>query len=178
MQDLVGRAFQLHIVLDNRHKAVGSNSSRYLYSDCVLGSSPELFDLEVLLEPLEEQLYLPTVLVEVGYLLGCQVHRISQEHELTVLLLIVVSDESEIIGIVLAAVIDSQFNLSVREYVLGHPPLPLDTFVLQVRLGSDNEERLHPLYAEKLLEVVVTTVEDVVSTCLIRNFWHGLGIMD
>ena len=76
LQDLVGRAFQLHIVLDNRHKAVGSNSSRYLYSDSVLGSSPELFDLEVLLEPLEEQLYLPTVLVEVGYLLGCQRSRV------------------------------------------------------------------------------------------------------
>ncbi len=33
---------------------------------------PELLDLEVLFEPLEEQLYLPSILVEAGNLLGSQ----------------------------------------------------------------------------------------------------------
>ncbi len=84
LQDLIGRAFQLQVMLDNRHETVGSDGSTDLYSDSILRSAPELFDLEVLLEPLEEQLYLPSVLVEVGYLLGSQVHRIGQEHELSV----------------------------------------------------------------------------------------------
>ena len=89
-------------MLDNRHETVGSDGSTDLYSDSILRSAPELFDLEVLLEPLEEQLYLPSVLVEVGYLLGSQVHRIGQEHELPVLLFVIVSDETQTLRIVLA----------------------------------------------------------------------------
>ena len=134
-------------MLDNRHEAGGSDGCTDLYSDSVLRGAPELLDLEVLLEPLEEQLYLPSVLVKVGNLLGCQIHRIGQEHELPVLLFVIVSDETQILGIVLAALINRQFNLCISEYVLWHPPLPLDTPVLQVALGSDNEEGLHPLYA-------------------------------
>ena len=57
-------------MLDNRHEAVSSDGCTDLYSDSVLCSSPELLDLKVLLEPLEEKLYLPSVLVEVGYLLA------------------------------------------------------------------------------------------------------------
>ena len=55
-------------MLHNGNEAVGTDGRVNLYSDSVLGSSPELFDFEVLLEPLEEQLNLPTVLVEVSNL--------------------------------------------------------------------------------------------------------------
>ena len=96
---------------------------------------------------IKEQLYLPSVLVKVSNLLGCQVHRVGQKHELPVLLFVIVSDETQILGIVLVALINRQFNLCISEYVLWHPPFPPDTPVLQVALGSDNEEGLHPLYA-------------------------------
>ena len=41
-------------MLHNGNEAVGTNSRVDLYSDSVLSSSPELLDLEVLLELLEE----------------------------------------------------------------------------------------------------------------------------
>ena len=165
-------------MLDNCHKAIGCNGCTDLYPDSVLRSTPELFDFEVLLEPLEKQLYLPSVLVEVGYLLGCKVHRIGQEHELPFLLFVIVSDETQVFWIVLAALIDRQFNLCIREYILWQTAFPPDTPVLQIVLGSDNEEGLHPLYAVKFLKVVVASVKDVVSICLIGNFLHSLGIID
>ena len=105
-------------MLDNSHEAVCGDGCTDLYPDCILGSAPELLDFEVLLEPLEEQFYLPSVLVEVGYLLGRQVHRIGQEHELSVLFFIIESDEAQMFWIVLAALIDSQLNLCIGEYVL------------------------------------------------------------
>ena len=88
---------------------------------------------------IKEQLYLPSILVEVGNLLGSQFHGIGQEHELTVLLLIVESNKPEMFGIAFLAAIDSQFYLCISEYSLGHPPLPTDALVLQVCLGSDNK---------------------------------------
>ena len=55
-------------MLNNSNEAVGANGRVNLYSDSVLSSAPEFLDFEVLLEPLEEQLYLPAILVEVGNL--------------------------------------------------------------------------------------------------------------
>ena len=51
-------------MLHDGDQTVGTDSRVYLYSDSVLGGAPELLDFEVLLEPLEEQLNLPTVLLE------------------------------------------------------------------------------------------------------------------
>ena len=68
LQHLIGASFQPHIMLHDGNETVGTNDRINLYSDSVLGCTPELFDFEVLLEPLEEQLYLPTVLVEVSNL--------------------------------------------------------------------------------------------------------------
>ena len=55
LQDLIGRTFQLHVMLDNRHEAVSSDGCTDLYSDSVLRSAPELLDLEVLFEPLSHR---------------------------------------------------------------------------------------------------------------------------
>ncbi len=89
---------------------------------------------------IKEQFYLPSVLIEVSNLLGCQDHRISQEQELTVLLFVIISDETQILGVVLSTLINLQLNLCISEYVLGHPPYPHYALVLQVGIGSDNKE--------------------------------------
>jgi len=68
LQYLIGTSIQLHIMLHNGNEAVGTDGRVNLYSDSVLSCSPELLDFEVLLEPLEELLYLPTILVEVDNL--------------------------------------------------------------------------------------------------------------
>ena len=73
-------------MLHNGNEAVGTDGRVNLYSDSILSCTPELFDFEVLLEPLEEQLYLPTILVKVSNLQCSQFHCIGQKHELTALL--------------------------------------------------------------------------------------------
>jgi len=122
-------------MLHNRNEAVGTNSRVYLYSESVLSSSPEFLNFEVLLDPLEEQLYLPTVLVEVGNLLSGQFHCISKEHELTALLLVIEPDKPQMLRIAFLAAINAQFYLRVSEDSLGQFAPPSDTFVLQIRLS-------------------------------------------
>ena len=68
-------------MLHNGNEAIGTDSRVNLYSDSVLSSAPEFLDFKVLLEPLEEQLYLPTILVEVGNLQCGHFCGIGQEHE-------------------------------------------------------------------------------------------------
>ena len=52
----------LEVVLDDGNEAVGDDGHVYLYADCIFGFSPETLDLEVLLDPFEEQFHLPPVL--------------------------------------------------------------------------------------------------------------------
>ena len=74
--------------------------------------------------------------------------------------------------------INSQFYLRASEYSLGLPASPPDAPVLQVCLGSHNEERLRTMYAIGFLEVIIATVEDVVSACFNGDFLHHCGIAD
>ena len=58
---------------------------------------PEFLDFQMLLQPLEEELYLPPVLIEVGNLKRGQMEGIGEERELTSLLLIIELDQSELL---------------------------------------------------------------------------------
>ena len=98
-------------MLHNGNEAVGTDGRVNLYPDSVLCSAPELLDFEVPLEPLEEQFYLPTVLVEISNLQCSQFHCVSQEHELTTLLLIEESYKPKMLWIAFLTAIDGQFYL-------------------------------------------------------------------
>ena len=127
---------------------------------------------------IKEQFYLPTVLVEISNLQRVQFHGISQEHELTTLLLIEESYKPKMFRIAFLAAIDGQFYLSISEYSFGQPAFPFDALVLQIRLSPDNKERLRTMNAIEFLEVVITSVEDAVSICLNGYFLHHLRIVD
>ena len=150
-------------MLNDGNQAIGTDGSIDLDSYGVFGGAPELLDLEVLLEPFEEQLYLPTVFVKFRDLQRGQFHGIGQEHKLAALFLVIEPNESQMLRIAFLAAVDCQRFFCIIQYSFRHPALPPDTLVLQVRLGPDNEERLRTVYTIELLEVVVTTVEDVVS---------------
>ena len=127
-------------MLHNGNQTVGTDGRVNLYSNGVLSSAPELLDFKMLLEPLEEQLYLPTILVEVGNLQCGQFCGIGQEHKLSLLLLVIESHEPQILRIAFLTAIDGQFYLDISQYPLGKSAFPLDALVLQIVLGSDNKE--------------------------------------
>ena len=59
-----------------------------LNPDGILCSAPEFLDLQMLLQPLEEELNQPPVLVEIGNFKRGQMEGVGEERELTSLLLI------------------------------------------------------------------------------------------
>ena len=127
-------------MLHNGNQTVGADGRINLYTDSVLSSAPEFLDIKVLLEPLEEQLYLPSVLIEVGNLQCGQFCCIGQEHELTALLLVIESHEPQMLRIAFLTAIDGQFYLGISQYPLGKSAFPFDALVLQIGLSADNKE--------------------------------------
>ena len=82
-------------MLDNSHKTVRDNSHTDLYANSVLCCAPEFLYLEMLLEPFEEQLDSPSFLIKIGDIQCRKLFCIRQDSELTVILFVVISDESE-----------------------------------------------------------------------------------
>src|SRR5690348_7780725 len=78
-QDVAGGTWRLLAVLGEAHQQVGDERDGDLGADGVLGGAGEAADPEVLLDPLEEQLDLPALLVEGGDLLGRAVEVVGEQ---------------------------------------------------------------------------------------------------
>ena len=63
-EHLIDRSVDSHLLLHNCHHAIGGYRSVDLDPHGVLGLTPELFYLQMLLQPLEEELNLPAVTIE------------------------------------------------------------------------------------------------------------------
>ena len=70
LKDFVDAAFQFHIVLHYRHKAISDYGAIDLDTDGILGGPPELLDTQMLFDPFEEQFHTPPVAVKLGDCLG------------------------------------------------------------------------------------------------------------
>lgn len=100
-------------MLNDGHQTVGTYSRVNLNTYCVLCRTPKLFNLQMLLEPFEKELNLPSVLIKFGHLKSGYVHRICDENELTFLFFIPIPDDTKLLRVVLLGVVPSQFNDSV-----------------------------------------------------------------
>ena len=127
--DLVDRPSDLKVVFDDSDDAVGDDGNVYLYSDSILGLTPEGFDAQVLFNPFEKEFDLPPVLVKECDVLGrkIEVVRIVRERSLKVGR--IVNDTSDGNGIVLLVPISSKACKSFEES-LGKKPCDLSENIL------------------------------------------------
>ena len=58
------RSAQLEVVLNNGNKTVGDNGDVNLYTHGILAVTPETLDTEMLLDPLEKKLNLPSITIK------------------------------------------------------------------------------------------------------------------
>lgn len=126
-------------MLNDCHQAVCAYGNIDLDSNGILGSAPELLDFEVLLQPFEKQFHLPSVLIKFSHLERRDLGGIGQEHKLTVLLLIPVSDQTKRPGIILLRIKAGQLDGHIRKDFPRQPAFPFDGLVLKVLLCPDNE---------------------------------------
>ena len=71
--DLNNRPVQLEVVFNDTNDTVDDNCNMYLGTDGILRFSPKDFDSEMLFNPLEEQLNLPSILVQQRNILACEI---------------------------------------------------------------------------------------------------------
>lgn len=82
-------------MLSNCNEAVRRDGGIELYADGILVSSPKGFDSQMLLNPLKEQLHLPSVFVKQCYMFCRYLKVVGQEDKHMFLLLIVIADSPQ-----------------------------------------------------------------------------------
>ena len=169
----------LEVVLDNGNEAVGDDGRMYLYTDSILGFSPETLDLEVLLDPFEKQLHLPPVFIEQGDVLGTEVEVVRIVDEASMKLWRIIDNSSDNAGILLLALFLGEANGLVFEYVVCsvENALAIDNLIDRLALLPDDEECSEYIDPIESGEVKVASVKHIARQRFVCEPVHRVDIV-
>lgn len=143
-QDIEGRPLEFAVVLNDGYQAVCYNRNIDLYPHSILGVAPEGRDSEMLLYPSEEQLHLPSLLVQQGDIACLERKVVGQERERSLQFGSVVNDSPESTRILLLGLIARKAYRLVKQNVIRtvKQVITFYNFIVETRLLSDDKERV------------------------------------
>ena len=169
----------LEVVLDDGNETVCDDCNVNLYADRILGLSPESFDLEVLLDPFEEQLHLPSIFIEKSDVLGCKIEIVRVVNKAPLEFRGIVDNPSDDSGIFLLILLSCEPNALVFEHIVSpfEYAFPIDNLVGRLPLLPDDEERSESMDSIESGEVKVASVKHIACQGFVREPVHGVDIM-
>ena len=177
--DLEDGPANLEVVLDDGNEAVSDDGHMYLYAYCILGFSPETLDLEVLLNPFEKQLHLPSVFIEQGDVLRTEVEVVRIVDETSMKFWRIIDNSSDNTGILLLILLLGESNGLVFEHVVCsiENTLAIDNLVYRLALLSDDKERPEYMDSIESGEVKVPSVKHIARQRLVCEPVHRVDIV-
>ena len=170
---------QLEVMLNDSHHAICSDGRVYLDSDSSLSRTPEGLDLEMLLDPLKEEFYTPTIFVKKSDLCSRYLHIVGQVDKCHVLVSRIVCDATKNSRIFLfGRVIRESYNLA-REHTIRimHGITFANDFVLKISSLPYHKIGINLIDIIEPLQVKVSSVKHVVSSLFIRDLVHRALVM-
>ena len=170
----------VEVMLDDCNEAVGDNGNVYLYSDCILGLSPKFLDLKVLLNPLEKQLNLPSVLVQECDILGRKVEVVRVICECPMKFFCIEDNAPDGERIVLPVPLSREADGLVSQDVVIPFKQVISGFdnVVRFELLPYDEECSRLLNGEKSGEVKVASVKHIAGKTLVCEPVHRIDVMN
>ena len=178
--DLVDRPSDLKVVFDDSDDAVGDDGNVYLYSDRILGLTPEGFDAQVLFNPFEKEFDLPPVLVKECDVLGrkIEVVRIVRERSLKVGR--IVNNTSDGNGIVLLVPISSKADGLIPQDIIFSVKQVFSCFdnIVRMELLTYDEEGTRLFNGKEPGKVKVASIKHITGKRLIGEPVHRVDVVD
>lgn len=112
----------LEVALDDGNEAVCDDCNVNLYAHRIFGFSPESFDLEMLLNPFEEQFHLPPVFIKKSNVLGCKIEIVRVVNKAPLEFRGIVDNPSDDSGIFLLILLFCEPNALVFEDIVEVNP--------------------------------------------------------
>ena len=169
----------LEVVLDDGNEAVCDDGHVYLYADSIFGFSPETLDLEVLLDPFEKQLHLPSIFIEQGDVLCTEVEIVRIVDEASMMLRRIIDNSSDNTGILLLIILLGEADGLVFENIVCsvENTLAIDNLICRLALLPDNEECTEDMNLIESGEVKVASVKHIARQRLVCEPVHRVDIV-
>ncbi len=155
----------MKLLFDNCDQDVRSDSAPDLRFHCVLAVADEALDTKVLLDPLEEQLDLPTAFVQRRNSERRQGSIVGQEHQGISGFRVFEADAPQLLGVVPRDVVTFQDNALVaddaRAAIGRHRVHPAR---IHAALGSCHKERRRLMQCEQASEIQIPAIHDIERT--------------
>ena len=177
--DLHDGAAKSEVVLNDSDETVCDDGDMNLYTHRIVALSPERLDLEVLLDPFEEQLDLPPVFIKEGDVLGCKIEVVRVVSERAVPVGSIIDDTSDLARILFLVLILRKDNGLVTQDVVRSVKnvFAINDFIVRTLLLADDKEGSRYGNLVKSGEVKVSSVKDVACQRLVCEPVHSIDIM-
>lgn len=177
--DLHDWASKLEIVLNDSDETVCDDGDMDLNTHRIVTLSPERLDLEVLLDPLEEQFDLPSVFVKESDVLGCKIEVVRVISERTVQVRSIVDDTPDLAWVLLLVLLLRKDDGLVTQDIvfLVKNIFTSNDFIFWTLLLTDDEEGSKHSNLIKSGEVKVASVKDIACQRLVGEPVHSIDIM-
>ncbi len=169
----------LKVMLDDGNETIGDDGNMYLDTYCILRFTPEAFDLKMLFDPLEEQLHLPSVLVEQGDVLSTEEEVVRVIDKTAMQLRCIVDDSPDNARILLQVLFLGEADALVFEHVVCaiKDAFSIDNLVCRLALLPDDEECSERMNLIETGEVKVASVKHIAGKSLVGEPVHRVDIM-
>ncbi len=172
-------AGQIQSLLDNRHEEINAYGNPDLDLDRIRRCPEERLDPQVLLDPLEEQLYLPTRAINIRDCFGRDKEIVRKNHQAFVSFGVVIAHPTKWIWISLAGFVANEHNRLIGLHPVGFVHgSRVDATKPGIAFALDNEERGQLIDLVKSLEVEVSAIHCIDRFGFERDSIHHIDIVN
>lgn len=169
---------QMQAFLGNGDQHVSADRNPDLRLDRVLGGSVKRFDPQMLFDPLEEQLDLPALAIQLRNQLGFEREVVGQKRD-SLACLVLGHDTTQRSGIVLAGIEDRQHASLIANDVRAGSVHGVGVAALELGVGlcAGDKKSIGLMDHEQPLEIEIPSIEQVISTGLDAQQVQGVDLV-
>ena len=173
------RPANLKVMLNDGNETVGDDGNVYLYAHGILRLAPKTLDLEMLLDPLEEQLHLPSVFVEQGDVLCAEEEVVRVVNEAAMQFWRIVDNSSDKARVLLPILLPGEADALVFEHIVSavENTLAIDNLVCRLAFLPDDEEGAEHMNLIEAGEVKVASIKHIAGKSLVCEPVHRIDIV-
>lgn len=170
---------QLEVMLNDSDEAVCDDGNVDLDTYRIVTLSPEILDLEVLLDSLEEQLDLPPIFVKECNVLACKIEVVRVVSECAMLVRSIVDDTPDVAWeLLFVLLLRKDDSLVTQDIVLSvENVFAINDLIVWVFFLTDDKESSGHCNLVKSGEIKVASVKDIACQWLVGDPVHRIDIM-
>lgn len=177
--DFDNGSIEFEVMFNDANKAVSDDCHMDLYSDCILRFTPESLDLKMLLDPLEEQLNLPSISIKQGNVRSLKIEVVRIVCKTPMKIWSIVDNASDNTWVFLLVLLLREADALVFKHIVFSikKVFAINDFICRMSFLPDDKESSKGIDSVKAGEVKVPSVKDIARKRLIRKPIHGIDIM-